>query len=254
MNKNSEKQTLKFLAIAIVALAISFQAKAQNITTTVTGISNATVIKNADVANAAVVDGAVRLVDNKGTIKYLQAKNGITALTNKASDGTGITTTWQLGGTLTDDTYIDVNGKAFALNGIELVTTVSPATAATSLSSGSAAGTPSGWTVLIRDEATGKTQKIMASDLLQVQAGQNVETLTTVPTTYTYTIGTSANRPNDYSKISVYRNGAKLVANADYTYVSSTGIVTLVPNDGTTNPNAEWALYVGDVIEIQWVK
>jgi hypothetical protein len=58
---------------------------------------------------ANVLNGTVRVIDNKGTIKYLQAANGITTLTNSSTDVT--TTTWQLGGTLTVNTYIDVDGN-----------------------------------------------------------------------------------------------------------------------------------------------
>jgi hypothetical protein len=43
----------------------------------------------------------VKVVDNKGTIKYFQSNNGITQITNTTADKT--TTTWQLG-TLTEDT------------------------------------------------------------------------------------------------------------------------------------------------------
>jgi hypothetical protein len=260
MKTNFEKQSVKILGFALVALGISFQAKAQN---TTTAIANLGVIKNTDLTSPRA-DSTVRLVDNKGTIKYLQVKNGLTAITNKATDGTGVTTTWQLGGALTDSTFIDVNGKAFVLNGIPLLTPTllgagAPSINAIDKSSNGGAGT--GWTVLIRDEATGATQKIMASDLLQVQAGQNVVTLSNpLPAPYEYNI--AANAPNLIQKISVYRNGAKLVAVTDYTYdftaatgsTAASGKVTLVPNTGATNPNAEWALYVGDVIEIQWVK
>jgi hypothetical protein len=252
MNNNYKKQSVKILGFALVALAISFQAKAQN---TTTAVNNGTVTTNAAAAAAPVADGTVRLVDNKGTIKYLQVKNGLTAITNKANDNTGVTTTWQLGGTLTDNTYIDVDGKAFVLNGIPLLTPTLTGAGAPSINAvtGSSNGTGTGWTVLIRDEATGATQKIKASDLLQVQAGQHV------PVVNSAFLGApkyeiSVNRPNDYSKISVYRNGAKLIANVDYQYDSSTGEVTLVPNTGAINPNAEWSLYEGDVIEIQWVK
>lgn len=70
---------------------------------------------------SGTASGSVKLVDNKGTIKYLQAANGMTTLTNTTNDRT--TTTWQLGGTLTADTYIDVNESVFALDGIELIDT-----------------------------------------------------------------------------------------------------------------------------------
>jgi hypothetical protein len=58
-----------------------------------------------------------------------------------------------------------------------------------------------------------------------------------------------ASIPADVNKISVYRNGAKLRAGTDYTAVA--GTITLVPQ--TASPN-DWALYVGDFIEAQWVK
>ena len=250
MNNNYKKQSVKILGFALVALALSFQAKAQN---TTTAIANLGVIKNTDLTSPRA-DSTVRLVDNKGTIKYLQVKNGLTAITNKATDGTGVTTTWQLGGALTDSTFIDVNGKAYVLNGIPLLTPTllgagAPSINAIDKSSNGGAGT--GWTVLIRDEATGETKKIKASDLLQVQSGRDVKNAdNTFITTPTYTI--TGNVPNDISKISVYRNGAKLLASTDYNYVANTGVVTLVPNTSATN--AEWSLYLGDVIEIQWVK
>ena len=44
--------------------------------------------------------GHIRVIDNKGTIKYLTSyKMGLTQVTDSAPDG-GIITTWQLGGQL----------------------------------------------------------------------------------------------------------------------------------------------------------
>ena len=69
--------------------------------------------------SALTTDGSIKLIDNKGTVKYLQTSNGLTTLTN--TGGTNVTTTTlQLGGTLSYDTYIDVDDKVFALDGIEL--------------------------------------------------------------------------------------------------------------------------------------
>ena len=48
---------------------------------------------------ATVQGGAIRVIDNKGTKKYLQVQNGITQVTNTQPDG-GVITTWQLGGQL----------------------------------------------------------------------------------------------------------------------------------------------------------
>lgn len=196
--------------------------------------------KEADIQPGVTnLGGSVRVVDNKGTIKYLQSKNGITLLSNTTADVT--TTTWQLGGTLTDDTFIDVNGNVFGLDGIELITTEQPSTDATTESDH---GTGTGYTILVRDEATGATKKLLASDLLQ--GGQ--ESFTAAAAQVSYPLTGSPVLPS-FSQVWVYRNGAKLIANVDYTVSGST--VTLVPN--TVVPN-DWAVYAGDVIEVQYVK
>lgn len=217
----------------------------------VTGVTNAqltsgNVSKQTEAKPASGTTGSIRLIDNKGTIKYLQSANGITMLTN---DNTGdvTTTTWQLGGELNNDTYIDANGNAFALDGLELVTDISTASTdtATDLNESDHGGTTTGFTVLIRDEATGKTQKIRVSDLLQVQAGQ---TVVATPVIGSNTIN---GLPSDFQKVSVYRNGAKLISNVDYTV--ATDALTLVDRSAATEP-ADWTLYSTDVIEVHWVK
>lgn len=198
------------------------------------------IAKEADIVPGTTnLAGAVRVIDNKGTIKYLQSQNGITMLSNTTADVT--TTTWQLGGTLTDDTFIDVDGNVFALDGIELITTELPSTDATTESD---AGTGTGYTILVRDEATGATKKLLATDLLQ--SGQESFTATAGQTAYALT---GAPVLPAFSQVWVYRNGAKLVANLDYTIAADT--VTLVPN--ATVPN-DWQVFAGDVIEVQYVK
>ncbi len=196
--------------------------------------------KTEDVSQASILNGTVRVIDNKGTKKFLQVKNGLTLLTDVTPDG-GYVSTWQLGGTLTDDTYIDINGNVFAINGITTATQ-GAATSIVSESDGSGT-TQSGWAVLVRDEATGETQKILASDL--VQAGQLTATAATDGTAPTLA---DASIPAIYQKVWVYRNGAKLIANVDYTVAA--GAVTLVPS--TTAPN-DWAILSGDVFEVQWI-
>lgn len=195
------------------------------------------------VPGTTVTAGAVRVIDNKGTIKYLQVKNGITLLSNKTNNVT--TTTWQLGGVLTDSTYIDVNGKPFALDGIELVDPTKLA-ASTNATDQSDHGTGSGWTLLVRDEATGATKKLLATDLLQ--SGQEKFTATAGQTAFALKGAPVLPLPK-FSQVWVYRNGAKLVANVDYTVAAST--VTLVPN--TTVPN-DWQVFANDVIEVHFVK
>ncbi|CAM3624754.1 hypothetical protein [Zobellia roscoffensis] len=191
------------------------------------------------VPGTTVTAGAVRVVDNKGTIKYLQSMNGVTMLSNTTNNVT--TTTWQLGGTLTDDTFIDADGNVFGLDGIELITTETASTDATTESDH---GTGTGYTILVRDEATGATKKLLATDLLQ--SGQ--ESFTATAAQVAYPLTGSPVLPA-FSQVWVYRNGAKLIANVDYTIAAST--VTLVPN--TTVPN-DWSVYAGDIVEVQFVK
>jgi len=214
---------------------------------------------------SGVLNGTVKVVDSKGTVKYLQAKNGITTLTNTTTDAT--TTTWQLGGVLTDNTYIDVSGKTFSLDGLSLVTNVSTAStnaADKTVHTGGTAGTgetvsaETGWTVLIRDEATGAIEKIKLSDLLNVVAGHSTFNIDGT----TYTAGTSAISFDagygttttpvlNVNKVSVYRNGAKLLVTTDYIVDASTGKENFVKLTPVTN---DWQFYVGDVIEVHWVK
>jgi hypothetical protein len=231
MKTNATKTSfLKIASFAIIMLGFT-AANAQKISGDITKAGN------------TALGGAVRVVDNKGTVKYLQSKNGITMLTNTTAEVT--TTTWQLGGTLTDNTYIDATGAAFALDGIELATATTSSTNAADKSVHGGAGT--GWTLLVRDEATGATKKLLAKDLLQ--AGQQVFTATANQTAYALTL--SPVLPA-IEKVSVYRNGAKLLAGTDYTVAAST--VTLVPVAATPTSTDDWAVYAGDKIEVHFVK
>lgn len=193
-----------------------------------------------DVAKAAT---AVRLIDNKGTIKYLQSNNGITQIVNTTSDKT--TTTWQLGGTLTNNTYIDVDGKVFGLDKIDLV----PAgtAASTDATDKSVHGTGTSWTLLVRDEATGAIKKLMASSLLE--SGETTKTATAdVATLDIDAIGVKAGAQNK-SRIWVYRNGAKLLP-TDFVVVADKVTVNAVAGTG----NDAWSILTGDVFEVQWLK
>jgi len=188
---------------------------------------------------------SVKLIDNKGTIKYLQTNNGITSITSTTA-GSATTTTWQLGGALTDDTFIDVDGSVFALDGIELVdtATLSSSTDATDQSDH---GTGTGWTLLVRDEVTGAIKKLKAADLIESgsadyaavaadeAAGTKAITVTGIPSDAA-----------DRAKIWVYRNGAKLIYGVDFAVAADTVTVTEVVSS--------WDLYTGDQFEIQWIK
>lgn len=231
MNSKFLTNIFKGLAVGIIMLA-GANMNAQQTTGDIT--------KQGDVVpGTTTTAGAVRVIDNKGTIKYLQTQNGITMLSNTTNDVT--TTTWQLGGTLTNDTFIDVDGNVFGFDGIELISTELPSTDATT---GSDHGTGTGYTLLVRDEDTGAVKKLLATDLLQ--SGQ--ESFTATAAQVAYPLTGSPVLPT-FSQVWVYRNGAKLIANVDYTVSAST--VTLVPN--TTSPN-DWAVYAGDTIEVQYVK
>lgn len=170
---------------------------------------------------------AVKVIDNKGTIKYFQSSNGITQIVNTTANVT--TTTWQLGGTLTDATYINTDGKVFALDGLTY----------TALSAEAAEGDELGYSLLVRDETTGATRTLLASDLLD--SGQEAFTATDGQTTYSLT--GSPTLPT-FSQVWVYRNGAKLIGTTDYTVSGSAVTLTL----------AGYPVYAGDVIEIQYIK
>jgi hypothetical protein len=203
-------------------------------------------------SNVAKTDAdgvSVKLIDNKGTIKYMQSNNGITTLTSTEA-GNKTTTTWQLGGSLIDDTYIDVEGKVFSLDGLKLESG-NASTDATN-QSGHVAGTTTslatgtGWTLVVRDEATGELRKLLATELIQAGTADDVavaaeETADAIVITATGIPATAADR----GKIWVYRNGAKLSVLTDYAVSADTVTVT-----GT----GDFTIYEGDVFEVQWVK
>ena len=243
MNNNNNNQIFKikimknnYLKGGIFALMMTAGIALQAQTTVGT---DAGLVKDAG-------DGvSVKLIDNKGTIKYLQTNNGITSITSTTA-GSATTTTWQLGGTLTDDTYFDVDGNAFALDGIELVdiTTSAASTDATTLSDH---GTGTGWTILVRDEATGATKKLLATDL--IQAGWTSDTVDAAEETAGAIVITAVGIPTtagSTGKIWVYRNGAKLINATDFVVTADTVTITEVA--------ASWDLYTDDFFEVQWVK
>ena len=185
---------------------------------------------------------AVKVVDNKGTIKYFQSSNGITQIVNTTSDVT--TTTWQLGGQLTDDTYIDATGKVFGLDGIALETGAASTNATTGSIHG---GAGTGWTLLVRDEATGATKKLAAESLVSgikvdytqvANAAANVDIA--VAGLPVLTAGTTD------AKLFVFRNGIKLRSAIDF--AATAGKVTITYN-ATDLP-----MYADDIVEVQYIK
>ncbi|WP_343330082.1 hypothetical protein [Polaribacter staleyi] len=240
------------LGVLGLMMMVGTAMNAQQTSGDATQIDGSTAIgKIEDLSKSSVLNGTIRVIDNKGTKKFLQVKNGITLLTDTTPDG-GIISTWQLGGTLTDNTYIDATGKAFALDGIKLLSptltagaATTAATAATAATQSSHGGTGTGWTVLIRDEATGETQKLLATDLI---ATGRVEYTITANAETAITVTGLANG-TAISKISVYRNGAKLRAGQDY---SLTADDTITLELSAAAPN-DWSTYIGDMIEVQWI-
>ena len=140
-------------------------------------------VYTAPTAGVVTQGGAIRVIDNKGTKKFLQVQHGITQVTDTAPDG-GVITTWQLGGDLVDDTEIDFNGSAFSFENVVQVNpgatdgSQNPAVATKADSD----GTTTGWTLLVRDEATGDIKKMLAADL--IVSGQTVFTATQGTLTY----------------------------------------------------------------------
>ena len=198
------------------------------------------------VFGAGTVNGSVKVIDNKGTIKYLQSNNGITTINNMGANGDVTTTTWQLGGTLTDDTYIDANGNTFALNG--LTTAIATDAASTIVSESDGSGiTESGWALLVRDEGTGETKKLLASDLIsgiRVEYTQVLDAAANVAIPVTglpvLTAGTT------FAKLFVYRNGVKLRSGTDFLATADTVTITYSATD--------LPMFADDIIEVQYIK
>ena len=238
LNTTKMKHRLLKQGLLALAFAVGLTAMAQS-----TDFTLATLEKDGG-------DGvSVKLVDNKGTVKYLQTNNGITSVTSTKA-GSATTTTWQLGGTLTDATYIDVAGNAFALDGIALVDSnlVKASTNAVDLEDakgGAAVGT--GYTILVRDEATGATKKLLAADLIQsgntpdkADAAEEGANAIVIPSTLVPAL------VGNEGKISVYRNGVKLLHTTDFTVQTGVSV--------TVTGTADFSVYTNDVFEVQWVK
>ena len=189
----------------------------------------------------------IKVIDNKGTIKYLQSNNGITTITSTTAVNT-TTTTWQLGGALTDDTYIDVDGNVFGFDGIALETGAASTDAVTE----SDRGTGTGWTLLVRDEATGAVRKLLATDL--IQSGLVTDTVDAAEETAGSIVVATPGLSNTIQQIWVYRNGAKLLAATDFTIDTTTGGSETVTVANVGAGAGAFSLLNGDLIEVQWVK
>lgn len=153
-----------------------------------------------------------------GQVKYISASS----LFNALSFSNGLTKTGnvvELGGNLTKSTTITTDGD----NTLKIA----------GLQSGNLA-TDS----LVVTAADGTLKRVTAESLLQ--SGEQSFTATAAQTTFAV-----ANMPAQVSKVSVYRNGVKLLATTDYT--TTAGTVTLTSAMATL-------VTADDVIEVQWVK
>lgn len=228
---------LATLTVAFFLSSVAF-VQAQNTTAPIAKQAEASYTAG-DVETAK----SIRVIDNEGTIKYLQVANGLTSLTNSGgSDPT--TTTVQLGGTLTNNTYVDVNGNVFAFDGIDLIDTATESASIDALS-GSDHGTgTTGYTLLARDEATGEVKKLKIADFggVAVTGGQQEFMATTGQLRYEVT-DPGLTTLTDY-KTYVYRNGAKLLVDTDYTVEAATNEIVLVTG---------FPVFAGDVIEVHFL-
>lgn len=224
---NLSNMKINYLKLGIMALMIMAGTAIQAQTTT------GDLTKQTDVVPGTTSTGAIKVIDNKGTIKYLQVENGLTMLSNTSTDVT--TTTWQLGGAFTSDTTLDFNGKTFSFATMVESGITTQATSST-------LGT-SGFTVLVRDEATGNILKMLASGL--IQGGHTTSTLS-ADSAANFTITATGTLAADYDKVWVYRNGAKLIANTDYTLANDTVTIVVAGLPGAKAFN-------GDVFEVQWI-
>ncbi|MFB0904160.1 MAG: hypothetical protein QMB11_07255 [Nonlabens sp.] len=191
--------------------------------------SNKVSAQTAPGGDVAKSTNTVKVVDNKGTIKYFQSNNGITQITNTTADKT--TTTWQLGGTLTDDTFIDATGKVFGLKGLD-ITALDP----------SSDGASTGYTLLVSDDATGKVERVLATTLIQGGVAEKV-LASDESTTYTISATDLDGLPTVKTKISLFRNGIKL---RQTDFALATGAITITPT-------TDLPLYKDDVLEVQWI-
>jgi hypothetical protein len=200
MKKNAIK-------MGLVAVCLSW-ATVSTAQQTTGDIDRETVI-NPGQAVGANDDGAVKVIDNKGNIKYLQVKNGLTTLANTTSDVT--TVTWQLGGTLSDSTTL-------ALDGLKLIDLDVDSASMNAQDESSGDGTTGGFTLIVRDEATGELKKMSAADLI-ASGHEKFDVLLNGESDFTLTGDPTL---PSFNTVWVYRNGAKLISGLDYTVSGST--------------------------------
>ena len=234
--KTMKRNYLKLTVLSLIIM-ISTAINAQRTDTSTNAATDFTKQANTILGEAG---GSIKVIDNKGTIKSLQYSNGVTMFTDTAPNG-GIITTWQLGGTLTDDTYIDASGAIFAITGIDGI----DATAGDAENSAATAFDTTGYSLLVRDEASGETKKLLLTNFIDV-LWDETELTADITTDFTVdAIGMLAT--TNVNRVSVYRNGAKLRSGTDYTITTVNEVNIVVAALGG-------AAYTGDVFEVHFIK
>ncbi len=214
---------------AVLALGSMF-ASAQTVPTT----DSATTRQYAD-------GPSIKVIDNKGTVKYIQSNNGITSITSTLA-GQQTVTTFQLGGTLTDSTFIDLNGNPFGLNNLTY------------------SSTGRTYEFVVIDSTTGEFRKQKITDL--IDAGTYIDVLTADVAAATYVITLNGVTLESFKTVYVFRNGAKLIAGVDYSVTNAANSTVTLNRGGAgtqyasapSNSYENYPLYLGDRIEIQFIK
>jgi hypothetical protein len=277
MKKEFTKEWMKVVSIGLVFTAFTSGMNAQ----TADGSTGIVKLTGSALTATTKAGFSVRVVDNRGTVKFLQSNNGITTINNIDAGGNAVTT-WQLGGQFTNDTKLDFKGAdgtvhSFSFDNVTAVdlTKTDGSQDPASVNSTAVADGKTGWAVLVRDVATGAVKQLLASDLVKggsTFAKLNSGSLATGWTDATYdaatflaggnVVFTESSLPIDVNKISIYRNGSKLIGSAaattpDYTLSDVTpGSVKIAikATNGNVADGDDYTLAAGDRIEIQWFR
>ncbi|MCG8206419.1 hypothetical protein [Tenacibaculum finnmarkense] len=191
------------------------------------------------------VSAQTTAVDNKGTIKTLKVENGISEIKDTATN----TTTYKLGGALTEATTIATDAQVGGTNTIN-ITGIKKADIATELPSVTAAGATTlnigltaaglpvipvvatdnltGLSLMVRDEATGEIKKLLAEDAAKFLSFFNPAkvsireegTATTAAPTFAVAGLLVADVAANPAGLFVYKNGVKLRLGTDFTVVT----------------------------------
>ena len=78
----------------------------------------------------------------------------------------------------------------------------------------------------------------------------SIDLETAATTSFTGLTGLSATHP--ISKVSLFRNGAKLRAGTDYT-ITTAGAINIITEAGDVGVN-DFNLYATDILEVHWIK